>query len=88
MHLIEAELDTGDAKPIYTRQYKLPPKAMREVNKQIKQMFDSGLLEPSNSAWSSSALVVDKKDEILRITTDSRNLNKILKPTYRNINNQ
>jgi hypothetical protein len=50
-HLVEAELDTGDAKPIYTKQYKLPPAAMQEVNKQIKELLDAGLMVESNSPW-------------------------------------
>jgi hypothetical protein len=82
-HLVEAELDTGDAKPIYTKQYKLPPAAMQEVNKQIKELLDAGLMEESNSPWASSAILVSKRDgKSQRLCIDFRNINKVLKPTF------
>jgi hypothetical protein len=59
--LIEAELDTGDAKPIYKKQYTLPPAAMGEVNRQIKELLGAGLMEPSDLPWSSSAIIVQNE---------------------------
>jgi hypothetical protein len=82
-HLIEAELDTGDAKPIYKKQYKLPPAAMEEVNRQIKELLDAGLMEPSDSPWSSSAIIVLKRDgKSHRMCIDFRHINKVLRPTF------
>jgi hypothetical protein len=81
-HSIEAELDSGDAKPIYKKQYKIPPAAVEEVNRQIKELLDAGLMEPSESPWSSSAIIVLKRDGKSHRMCIDRHINKVLRPTF------
>lgn len=47
--------------PIYTKPYRLPHAQKSEIDKQIKNMLDSGIIEESRSAWSSPLLLVPKK---------------------------
>ena len=42
-------------------------------------MMDSGLIEPSHSAWSSPCLLVPKPDGTVRFCTDLRKVNSLTK---------
>lgn len=77
-HRIELEPGT---KPIFTRQYRLPYQQRAEVDKQLKEMLENGIIEPSTAAWNSPIILVKKKtgprgEKLFRIMQDFRKLNE------------
>lgn len=73
------EIDTGDAPPQRQRTYRHSPIAKKEVEKQTKEMLDSGIITPSNSMWSSPSILVKKKDGSFRFCIDYRKVNAVTK---------
>ena len=66
--LEEFSLKLLDEKPVKLRPYPLPYAKLETVRKEIKAIIDLGVIEPSESAYSSPVLLVQKKDgtQILR----------------------
>ena len=72
-------IDVGDARPI--KQAPRPvPLASREVaSQEVQRMLRQGVIEPSNSPWSSPVVLVKKKDGSTRFCVDYRRLNEVTK---------
>lgn len=66
-----------NAKPVFVRPYRHNPAQKDEIEKQVKEMLSSGVIQPSNSAYSSPTLLVKKKDRTWRLCIDYRQLNAI-----------
>ena len=47
------------------------------VQKELKEMLDASIIEPSNSEWASLIVLVRKKDGTMRFCVDYRKLNSI-----------
>ena len=62
---------------VSSRPYRYSPQKMDIIDEQVKQLLDMGVIEPSESAWRSPLVVVQKKDGKPRICTDFRMLNMI-----------
>ena len=75
----EHVIDTGSAQPIKQRPRRASPNAEAEINKQVEEMLDNGICRVSKSPWSSSVVLVKKKDGSLRFATDYRLLNEVTK---------
>ena len=75
--LLQYVIDTGDAKPIRQRAYKQSPSAKAEIERQVEDMLQHGIIEESNSPWSSPCLLVKKHNNEMRFCVDYRKLNKI-----------
>ena len=71
-HLIPEE---PDAKPRFKHPYRLSPLEEAEAEKQIKELLQQGLIEPSSSPYGAPILFVQKKDGGLRMCCDWRQLN-------------
>jgi hypothetical protein len=69
------ELEAG-AKPIITTPYRHPKKYKDEIEKAIKELLDMGHTRPSSSPFASSVVLVKKKDGMMRMCIDFRDLNK------------
>jgi len=77
--LLEHDIDTGNAKPI-KQSPRRPPLAARDPEDAIiDEMLQTGVIEPSNSPWSSPVCMVKKKDETYRFCIDYRRLNEVTK---------
>ena len=71
------------ATPFQVRPYRYPPAIKDEIENQIAVMLQSGIIKPSTSPFSSSVLLVKKKDQSWRFCVDFRHLNAItVKSTY------
>lgn len=71
-----------DEKPVYTRSYRYPEVYKDEVDKQMQEMLDNGIIRNSTSPYSSPVWVVPKKVDAsgkkkFRIVIDYRKLNEI-----------
>ena len=83
------ELDVGEAKPHYIKQYKLPHSQLQIVDKWVEDMLKSKIIEaaPNDCAWNNPINVQDKKDitgvkgNEFRVCLDARWLNdKLVDP--------
>lgn len=48
-----------------------------EVLEELREMQESGIIEPSTSEWSSPIVLVEQKDGMLRMCVDYRRLNSV-----------
>jgi hypothetical protein len=72
-HTIEIE---EGAKPVITTPYRHPKKFKDEIEKAIKELLDMGHIRPSSSPFTSSVVLVKKKDGTMRMCIYYRALNK------------
>ena len=78
--LIEMEIDTGDSPPKQQAPRRMPFAVREEVAQQLKMMQSDGVIEPSNSPWSSPVVLIRKRDGTHRFCVDYRALNSVTKP--------
>lgn len=66
--------------PMAQRARRLPPEKLKIAIAQFKEMTESGLCQPSSSAWAAPILMRKKKDDSWRICGDYRQLNAVAEP--------
>ena len=76
-NLMTHKIITKDDNPIKQRPRPLPPKQNEEVERQVKLLLESGMISPSESAYSSPIVMVKKKDGSMRMCFDYRKLNDV-----------
>ena len=69
------ELEPGTA-PISKRPYKMGPKELAELKRQLEELESKGHIQPSTSPWGCPTLFVKKRDTTERLVVDYRPLNK------------
>jgi len=75
--VLEDDIDTGDAEPI-RQPPRRPPLSARQAEEDIlNEMLQTGVIEPSNSPWSSPVCMVRKKDGSYRYCVDYRRMNSV-----------
>ncbi|GFV41354.1 retrovirus-related Pol polyprotein from transposon 297 [Trichonephila clavipes] len=52
---------TGDHAPINQRAYRVSPAERRIIHEEVQKMLDEGIVQPSESPWSSPVVLVRKK---------------------------
>jgi predicted ArsR family transcriptional regulator len=72
-------IDTGEARPIRQHPRRLPLAKQAEVSEMLEDMPRRGIIEESESPWSSPVVLVRKKDGELRLGVDYRKLNDVTK---------
>ena len=77
--IAEHAIDTGPATPVRLPPYRLPHVYKDAVYKEIQDMLQAGMIEPSTSCWASPIVPVRKKDGSIRLCVDYRRLNSVSK---------
>ena len=73
-HEIPVEKDT---KPIKLNPYRQSPEQEKEIERQLKQMIEAGLVEQGRGAWSFPVVLARKKNGDWRFCIDYRKLNHV-----------
>ena len=68
-------LKDPDTPPFKERFHRIPPPQLDEVCAHLKMMLDAGVIQPSNSPWCNTVVLVRKKDGSLCFCIDFRRLN-------------
>lgn len=70
------ELVPGSTPPSQAT-YRMSPKELDELKKQLQELSDHGFIQPSKSPYGAPVLFVKKKDGSIRMCIDYRALNKV-----------
>lgn len=76
-NLLQHRIDVGTAIPIKQRHHFVSPAILSILTAEVDDMLRRGIIEESNSAWSSPVLVVKKSDGKKRFCLDCRAVNKV-----------
>ena len=71
------ELEPSTA-PISRHPYRMAPKELAEIKKQLEELLEKGFIRPSSLPWGCLAIFVKKKDGTLWMCVDYRPLNAVI----------
>ena len=77
--LVQHRVDTGNAVPIKQCPRRLPILQQELVDKKLDKMEAQGIIEPSDSPWSSPFVIVTKKTGDIRVCVDYRAINNVMR---------
>ena len=78
--IITHTIDTQGAKAVTQRFYRTSPEKRAEIDRQVEENLELGLVEPSTSEWRSPVVLVKKADGGWRLCCDYRKLNAVTRP--------
>lgn len=74
---IEHTIPLNNSRPIRQSPYRLPAAYRNEVEQELEEMLQHGVIEPTTSPWASPMVIVRKKDGTVRICVEYRRLNSV-----------
>ena len=75
--IVKHQLNTGDQPAIKQRVRRYPAARREEERQLVEDMLAIGIIQESNSTWSSPTILVKKKDGTTRFCIDYRRLNQV-----------
>ncbi|XP_044572730.1 uncharacterized protein LOC6503773 isoform X1 [Drosophila ananassae] len=75
-NLLSHHIDVGEAKPIKQRHFPVSPAVEKLLYGEVDRMLELGVVEESDSAWSSPVVLVQKPGKV-RLCLDSRKVNAV-----------
>ncbi len=66
--------------PVWSPSYTIPVSVQGKFKEELDSLLSAGIIEPSQSEWSSPPIPVKKKDGSIRIVVDYRKLNSVTIP--------
>ena len=75
--LTEHHMELAETQPIRAKYRRIPPHSYEAVKIEIEKLLETGVIEPSNSPWSSPISIAVKKDNSIRICLDLRKVNAL-----------
>eukprot|EP00731_Ephydatia_muelleri_P020755 Em0013g482a len=75
--LSKHRINTGDSLPVHIPPRRIPHAHREEVRKLLQDMLAKGVIQPSDSPWSSPIVLVTKKDGSTRFCVDYRKVNTV-----------
>lgn len=75
--LTRHRIHTGDSPPIHCPSNRIPQARKEEVRKLLEDMLGKGVIQPSDSPWSSPIVLARKKDGSVRFCVDYRKVNSV-----------
>ncbi len=79
-HRVQHVIDTTCTRPVSSRYRRLPPEKLEAAKREFAELEAQGIIEKSNSQWSSPLHMVEKPDGTWRCCGDYRRLNLVTKP--------
>ncbi|CAM4532736.1 unnamed protein product [Lepidochelys kempii] len=70
-------VQTGSHPPIRCSPFRVPGKTAQDLEREVRDMLDLGVIQPSASPWASPVVLVPKKDGSVRFCVDYRKLSAI-----------
>ena len=64
-------------KPIHKAPYRMALAELKELKEQLQKLMDRGFIHPSVSPWGAPVLFVKKKDGLMQLCIDYRELNRV-----------
>ena len=81
--LVKHTIDTGNSTPIKHAPRRIAPARREEMQRTVNELAAQGIIERSDSPWSSAVVLVKKKDGTQRFCVDYRALNDVtVKDSY------
>ncbi|KMQ85713.1 hypothetical protein RF55_15566, partial [Lasius niger] len=62
-HVLQHQISTTDDQPINTRQYRFPQIHKEEINKQVEELLEGGIVKQSQSPYNTPIWIVPKKED-------------------------
>lgn len=78
-NLVHHQIQLKENSPIRQWPYRVPERLLSELKTEVELMISLGVIEESNSEWSSPIVLVPKKDGSLRFCIDFRKINAVSK---------
>lgn len=79
---MQHNIDMGEATSIKLQPRRLLLTRQEAAEKVLREMLEAGLIEPLDSPWTSSIVMVPKKDGEWCFCADDRRLNEVMKDSY------